>query len=229
MATLSTVIAFSRAQCQTDSNGLTDANAIIFANEAIFDFHSRLINHGIDASQVQEAFASFTAGTGTYSFPSDMWRLKTIELNYADTVQQNYVTATQLDVANTPDHVSFDWLRVNAPRRTPWFDNRGDVFEVFPTPTSSDNLTNAVKIFYFLNPASFTATSDTIAYPVSLDYTILGYRISADYQLSLGKQDQAVMFNQEYEQKVEKIIQTLGPASQQPIQATVIPWNGFQF
>lgn len=227
--TLNTVLTFARTQVQTDSNGLSDATGIVFANEAILDFTSQLIDSGIDAAQVQESYASFTANTGTYSFPSDMWRLKTIELNYRDTTQQNYVIAQQLDIANTPEQTSWDWLRVNAQATQPFFDNRGNIFEVFPTPTASYNLTNAIKIFYFLNPSTFTATSDTIAYPASLDYTILGYRIGAKYMLSLGKADLAQILDTQYQTKVDKMKSTLGPSSQAPIQAQAIPWTGFSF
>lgn len=229
MATLSTVLAFARAQSQTDSNGLSDSVGITFANEAILDFTSQLIDSGIDAAQVQESYASFTVNQGVYSFPADMWRLKTIELNYLDTTQQNYVIAKQLDISNTPEQTSWDWLRVNAQGSSPFFDNRGDVFEVFPTPTAGYNATNAIKIFYFLNPSTFTSTSDTIAYPASLDYTILGYRICADYANSLRNFDSGALFNQKYQEKVDKMKSTLGPASQQPVQATAITWTGFQF
>jgi len=55
MATLANTLSFARAQAQTDSNGLTDANGIEFANEALLDFHRRLIQAGVDASQLQES------------------------------------------------------------------------------------------------------------------------------------------------------------------------------
>src|SRR3990167_2222452 len=100
MATLSNVLSFSRTQAQTDSNGLTDAKGITFANEALLDFHNYLITHGIDASQTQEAYSSGTANQGTYLYPPTMWFLKAIEVNFTDTVAQNYITANQMDVSN---------------------------------------------------------------------------------------------------------------------------------
>ena len=59
--TLSNVLAFARAQAQTDVNGLTDANGIIFANEALQDFHRRLVGAGVDASQIQESYTDGVA------------------------------------------------------------------------------------------------------------------------------------------------------------------------
>src|SRR3990167_730614 len=102
MATLATILAFSRAQSQTDSNGLTDAKGIIFANEALLDLHNHLISHGIDASQVQESYTDGTANQGTYLYPTDMWFLKAIEVNFTDTTASNYITASQLDASNIP-------------------------------------------------------------------------------------------------------------------------------
>ena len=229
MALLSTVLGFSRAQAQTDSNGLTNTNGIIFANEALLDFRRRLIDAGVDASQLQEAYTSFTAGTGTYLYPTDMFWLKTIELNYANTTEQDYRQAQQVDISNTPGQSSFSWLRKNGDRQFPQFDDRGDWFEVFPTPTGSDNLTNAIKIFYFLEPTEYTAVGDTIAYPESLDYRILGWRICEDYLRSLEKHDSANFFQAKYDERVKQIIETLSRGSQQPIQATDIPLTGFEY
>lgn len=229
MATLSTVLAFSRAQAQTDSNGLTDAKGIIFANEALLDYRRRLIDAGVDASQLQEAYMDFTPGTGTYLYPTDMFWLKTIELNYANANEQDYVQAQQLDISNTPAQSSFSWLRKNVSKNEPRFDDRGDWFEVFPTPTSADNATQAIRIFYFLEPTEYTATGDTIAYPESLDYRILGWRIAADYLRSLEKHDSANEFEKKYEERIKDIISTLGRGSQQPIQATGLQIDGFQF
>src|SRR3990167_4611834 len=155
MATLSSAISFARTQSQTDSNGLTVAKGIIFANEALLDFHRELISHGVDASQTQEAYTSGTANQGTYLYPTDMWFLKAIEVNFQDTTGQNYLTAQQVDVSNLPGG-SFSWLRTNQSTQFPLFDDRGDQFEIFPTPTSSKNLTDMFRIFYYLEPTEYT-------------------------------------------------------------------------
>jgi hypothetical protein len=129
---LSTVLAFARAQAQTDSNGLTNANGIIFANEALQDFHRRLVSSGVDASQLQESYMSGTASTGTYLYPTDMLFLKAIELDYTGAGGEAYRRAEQVDVSNLPNG-SFSWLRENADAYSPLFDDRGDWFEIFPT------------------------------------------------------------------------------------------------
>lgn len=233
MATLANVLTFSRAQALTDSNGLTDTNGIIFANEALVDFRRKLQTAGVDASQTQEAYMSATVATSgngsTFLYPTDMFWLKAIEVNYADTNTANYKQATQLDVANIPGNNSFSWLRVNAAPNSPLFDDRGDQFEVFPAFTSAHNLTNAIRIFYFLKATEFTSTSDTISYPESLDYRILGWRIAASYFYSILKIPEGDAFNVKYQERCKDLIDTLARGSQQPIQATPLQITGFEF
>ena len=227
MATLQTVLNFSRAQCQSDSNGLTDANGIIFANEALVDFHRRLVDKGVDASQLQEAYMNGVSGQGTYSYPTDMLFLKAIELNYSGN-QNGYITANQVDVSNLAGWNSFTDLRLNANPWNPQFDDHGDWFEIFPTPTNG-NLNALMRIFYFLKPTEYTSTSDTIAYPESQDIRILGWRICADYYYSLNKFLEGDAFNAKYDERVTQYISTLGRGTQQPIEATPIQLSGWEF
>ena len=229
MATLSSALSFARTQAQTDSNGLTDAKGIIFANEALLDFHNTLIHHGIDASQIQESYTSGTANQGTYLYPTDMWFLKAIEVNFQDTNTQNYLTAQQMDQSNIPAGQSFSWLRKNQTTRFPLFADNGDWFEIFPTPTSANNLTDMFRIFYFLEPTEYTSTADTISYPESLDYRILGWRIASSYLKSLGNWESAIPFDEQYNQKVAKLVKTLGRGTQQPMEAVPIQNNGWNY
>lgn len=230
---LSTPIAFARTISQTDSNGLTNANAIIFANEALEDFHRKLVTAGVDAAQLQEAYLTATvaaAGNGsTFLYPTDMVFLKAIEVNYANTTQDQYITAEQVDKANIPDNQSFGWLRVNASTQHPYFDDHGDYFEVFPAFTSAHNLTQAIRIIYFKQPTQYAAVGDTMAYPEDLDQAILGYRIAANYKRSLNDFEAAVGFDAEYEKKVRDYIATLSRGVQQPIMATPLQIDGFEF
>ena len=229
MAIVTDVLTFSRTQAQTDSNGLTNASGLVWTNEALLDFIRRLIAEGIDAAQTQEAYRDGTANQGTYLYPTDMFWLKTIELNYANTTAQDYITATQLDVSNIPANKSFSWLRTNASTSNPYFDDRGDQFEIFPTPTAAHNVSELIRIFYFLEPTEYTAVGDTVAYPASLDYRILGWRVAASYLYSLGKIDQGDAFNAKYEERVKQLVATLSRGSQQPIQATPIQDTGWEY
>lgn len=228
---LSTILNFARVQAQTDSNGLTNANGIIFANEALEDFHRKLVTSGVDASQLQESYRNGTANQGTYLYPADMFFLKAIEVNYANSTAQDYKTANQVDVSNLSDS-SFGWLRSNNSTAEPQFDDRGDWFEIFPTPTSAHNLTQLIRIFYYLQPTQYAAITDTVAYPEDLDQAILGWRMTASYLYSLrGAENIAAgdAFNVKYEQRVRDYISTLSRGVQQPIQATPVQITGWEF
>ena len=150
MPTLSDAISFARTQSQTDSNGITDANGLVFGNEALNDFRRRLIDSGVDAGQVTEFVQEGTVNTGIYSYPTNpsVLFLKTIELNYSGTRPDGYIKATQLDIANIPGNKSTGYVRTNASTQNPYFDDRGDEYEIFPTPTSSHNVTSLISLFY---------------------------------------------------------------------------------
>lgn len=227
MATLQSAIDFARAQAQTDANGLTSANGIIFANEALVDFHRRLVDHSVDASQLQEAYMSMTANQGTYLYPTDMLMNKAIELNYAGNTPSAYITATQVDVANLANENSFSYLRANASTNYPQFDDRGDWFEIFPTPVTASN--QGIRMFYYLKPSEYTSTADTISYPESQDIRILGWRIAAMYYYSLNKMAEGDAFNMKYEERVRQYCSTLARGTQQPLQATPLQITGYEF
>ncbi len=233
MSTLSNVLTYARVQGQTDSNGITDTKGIVFANEALFDFRRRLVDAGIDALGIQESYRDGvipTTGNGsTFLYPDDMMFLKAIEVNYTDTNPSNYITALQYDSSNIPGQVSFSSLRLNGSTQSPQFDDHGDWYEIAPAFTSSNNLSQAIRILYFLKPTEYTTTADTIAYPESLDYRILGWRIVADYFYSLDKFDEGDRQNSKYEERVKQLIATLGRGAQQPLQASTVPLTGWEF
>lgn len=226
---LSQVLNFARIQAQTDSNGLTDANGIVYANEALVDFHRRLVNKGVDASQLQEAYTDGVANQGTYLYPTDMLFLKAIELNYQGGDAANYRVAEQVDVSNIAGWRSFSNLRKNADTYSPQFDDRGDWFEIFPTPNGSVNLTALIRIFYFLKPTEFSSVGDTVAYPENVDAALLGWRIASLYYMSLNKMAEAESFDLKYQERVEQYCATLSRGSQQPIQAVPLQITGWEF
>lgn len=226
---LSSAIAFARTQTQTDSSGITDANGIIFANAALLDIRRTFIKSGVDASGVQEAYQDGIAGTGTYLYPSDMFFLKAIEVNFSSSNPQDYITASQLDVSNLPAWQSFSWLRQNANVRDPQFDDRGDWFEIFPTPNSASNLSQMFRIFYYLRPTEFTSVSDPITYPESLDYRILGWGIAANYLYSLLKMPEGDKFMAKGLTIIGDLKNTLGRGIQTPTQAQTLEITGWEY
>lgn len=227
MSTLTDALTYARTKVQTDSNGLTNADGIILGNEGLLDIRRRLIAGGIDASGLQESYRDLTAAVGTYLYPTDMAWLKAIEVNYLDTTAQNYYMASQVDTANIPGQSSFSWLRKNASTSSPQFNDMGDWFELFPTPVNGNS--QGIRIWYFLEPTQFTSVSDTISYPLDLDYTILGLWIAQSYQSILNNFTASEIFKAEYVDKLNQWIATLGRGTQQPLQATPIQLSGWEF
>lgn len=229
MSTVAQAITFARQKAQTDSNGISDTNGLAWANDALLDATRILFTRDIDAAQTKEAYATISASDnppGRFAWPTDMFALKTVEVDFTSSGGQNYLQAQPIEVANI-QFVSWDWLRLNQSTAQPLFDNRGNTAEVFPTPTG----TALVRIFYFLQPTEYTTTSDTIAYPFALDYRLIGDKIVTSYFESLGdkKMKQAQASQARYEKRLNDLVQILAPSSQQPIQAQPISISGWQF
>lgn len=227
MTQVLSAITYAQQLAQTDSNGIGSVFGLALYNDALQTMTRDLVNRDIDAAQTQEAYRDLTTGNpNTYLWPADMFALKTIEVNFQDQTQQNYLQAMPVDVANIQNR-SFDWLRVNQPVSQPLFDNRGDQFEIFPTPLITN--ANGIRIFYFLTPTEASSVTDTIAYPQTLDYRALSALMASTYYKSQSDVGMAQTYEADYVARIGKIINILAPASQQPITPTPLRMSGWNF
>jgi hypothetical protein len=228
--TVADAITYARQKAQTDSNGISDTNGLAWANNGLLDITRDLIARGVDAAQVQESYTTLSASDtvpGSFAWPPDMWALKTIEIDFTDTGGQNYIQAQKLDVSNLQGKTSWDFIRSNQPTSSPLFTNHGDTGEVFPTIISGSPA--LVRIFYYLTPTEYSATSSTINYPQSLDYRALGDKILLGFYQSLEKFDVAKEWQTVYEKKLNDAFNILAPQSKQPIQPERLHITGFEF
>lgn len=230
--TLETVLEYSNSKIQGNGN-IPDALGIIIANDGLLEFHLDLIKRGVEASQIQECYRDASVPTGglpsTFLYPSDMLALKILSVNYTDTTPQNYVEATQIDIGNTSANTAFEWFRVNQDVQNPLFDDRGDWFELFPTFTSGMNISQAIRMFYYLVPTAFVYTTDLLSYPDSIDPYILGDKIIALYYESLKDFESAEYYEGKYERRVQKLVDILSKGEDQPIQTAGLPLTGYEF
>jgi hypothetical protein len=227
--TVSTLLAYCEQKTQAGTGNLNRADGISFLNEAMLDFRTELIKRGVDAAQTQESYvASVTppsSGNGsTFAYPSDMYLLKTISVTYDGL---NYIQAQQIDVANTPNQNSFEWLRLNQDQSMPLFDDRGDTYEIFPAFQGTPS--NPIRIFYYLQPTPYSSTSDTLNYPDNLDWYLLAGKVAALYYESLNKFNESEVWTAKYLKRVEKMVETLAQGSQQPLQSTPLQITGWEF
>lgn len=226
MAQVSDAITYARQKAQTDLNGISDTNGLAWANSGLLDITRELIKRNIDASQVAEAYTTSLATDtppGQFAWPSTMWMLKTISVNYTDGNVSNLIQAKKLDVSNLQGQTSVDFVRLNQPTTDPQFTNHGDTGEIFPTPVSSA----LVKIFHYLQPTEYTSTSSTINYPQSLDYRVLGDKILESYYQSLENFDVAQQWGAQAIKKINDSINILAPQSQQPIAPVPLQLSGW--
>lgn len=219
-------ITYARQQAQTDDAGIPSVLGLAFANDGLNDFHRELTARRINASGLTfPASSVLLANTTSFTWPANLYALKTIEINYTDTQQSNYLQAQAVDVSNLQGTTSFDYLRVNQPTTQPLFANYGATWEAFPTPLTNAN----VKFVQFNTPTEYPDVGTAIGYPLTLDYRILSFWIVKQYALSQEQFDLADKAEQEYEKRVRKLIEILAPASQQPTRAEPIRLSGWQF
>lgn len=224
MSLVSDVLTYSRYLLQTDNSGLSDTNGLVFLNDALQDETREMINRGVNAAQTQESYTSITTNNpNTYLWPSNLYMLKAIEVDFTGSGGQNYMQAFPVDVSNI-QFISFDRLRANQSTQNPLYNNRGDTFEIFPTPISA---VGTIRIFYFTTPTEYASTASTINYPQSLDYRALSAKVASLYALSLEKPDLAAVYNAEYMKRLEKMITILVPASQAPVQPMSLQVTGW--
>jgi len=235
--TLSTPIGIARELGNTDANQLTNAKAIDYSNEVLLRFRRKLIERGIDAAPIQEANKDMVDGVGTYLYPSDMFLPKELEVNFTSTPSDDnlFVPTDRLEEANLPQGVTMGWLRKNQPTRKPLVDYQGDFFEILPTPsasfwggTSGSRNPLAIRLFYYLQPVLFTAVTDNLSYPETLDYFMFARMLKNVYLNTIGKLSDAdleSLFNIEADQMVRLI----RGGGQSQIKAKNVSLTGHEF
>lgn len=226
--TVSSVLTYTQQLAQTDANGIGSIFGIALYNDALQDMTRDLIERGIDAAQTQESYTTLSpsdAQPGRFLWPTDMFALKTIEIDYSAVGGQNYLQARKLDVSNLQGQTSWDWLRLNQSTSSPMFTNHGDTGEIFPTPMNNC----LVRIYYYLTPTEATAVSDSVTYPQTLDYRMLSAKMTSMYYKAQENPEMALIFEQDYQARLGKVKNILAPQSKQPITPEGLRISGWQF
>lgn len=224
-------INYAQQLSQTDSLGIGSVAGLGFYNDALQTMTRDMLNRGLDAAQTRESYAdlvipSVVSDGARFAWPPDMYALKTIEINWQDQTAQNYLQAMPMDVANIQG-VSYSYLRSNQSQQSPLFDNRGDTFEIFPVPQISNS--KGLRIFYYITPTEATDVGQAINYPQTLDYRALSCKMASLYYKSQSDPNMAQIYDQEYGQRLDKIIKILAPGTQQPITPTPLQISGWNY
>ena len=238
MAILSSSITLARELAHTDSNGLTDALAIDFANFVSMKMRKMLIDRGIDAAPVQEALKNIVDNQGTYLYPSDMFYVpKYMEINWFENpvTSANFTSVDKFKESNTLPTQGLSWLRLNQPNSNPMVDYRGDYFEIVPTPSykfwngkSGDTLTNGIRLFYYVQPVLYATTGDTMTDPEALDYFSFAELIKQTYFYSLEKISKDDL-EKDFLQEVGRLIKIIQGDGSQPTLPKGLGLTGWEF
>jgi len=237
--TLDEPILNARTVLQTDILGLTASDAITLANESQYDVTADLIKRGINAAQLQESTENATDQVGKYLWPSDLWMVKEVMVNYIDTTAGNYRECQIFDEGNLPAGTSLQQMRNSGTKSAPMIENRGDWFEIIPAPNNSqngDNLTNFFSLMYFLAPTKFVSSAGdgsdvTVPYPLSLHPFLLAYHMA--WTQALRGNEELKMRAEGYKAKYLTILDTIENIIKKPTQKTPvvtgIPTTGYEF
>lgn len=232
MSTVQTVTDYANVKIQGNGNISSD-QGVLFASEAKLDYRAELIKRGVEAAQIQEAYRDAvvpTEGQGsTFLYPDDMFFLKQISVNYSDTTIQNYIIPRVVDIGNTQQNLSFEFLRQNQPIEDPLLDGRGDWFELFPTFTSQMNLTKAIWIFYYLQPTVYSASTDALEYPETVDPYVLSEKMISLYYERQEKFDKAAYYQKRYLDRVARVVNTLVRDVDRPVTTEGLGLTGYEF
>lgn len=222
-----TAVTYAQNLIQGDGESIDSVLGLALYNDARMEWTRDMLNKNMDAAGTKEWYRDITtASPNTYTWPDDMMALKTIEINFDDQTQQNYLQAQVVDVANLQGR-SFSWLRQNQDKQMPLFDNRGNSFEIFPNPTTANS--QGIRIFGFTKPEDATSVEEAIPYPQLLDARTLSCKMAAMYYRTQENPEMAQVYEAEYQQRIGKIIKIVEPGTQQPIQPTPLNITGWQF
>lgn len=238
--TIQSVADYARLLANITSSDMSDSNATAFINDALYDLRRKLIGKRQDLF-IKEASINITtaeldtgASPGKFSFASDMWELKNMQVNLTDVSNKElYVNAEQVDSSNLPNGISWEWMKKNQPFDQPVFDYRGNVFEIAPTPTAEMNnstvpMVAAIKYFYFMSPTDLSTMTGTLAFPETFDFRILSYKVASIYFSTIGSTISADM-DKQYEKRIDDLIAMIGTGSQSPLRPKGISDSGWNY
>lgn len=224
-------IQYTQQLVQSDALEIGSVFGLSLYNDALQDMTRELVHRGIDAAQTKESYTDLTVPSvagypATYAWPADMFMLKTIEVNFNDQTAQNYLQAMPVDVANIQNE-SFSWLRANQTQVSPMFDNRGDTFEIFPTPITGN--AQGIRIFYFKTPTEAIDVGQAILYPQTIDYRALSAKMASLFYKTKTDTVMSQTFETDYQTRLNRILNILQKSSQQPIQPTRLQDTGWGY
>jgi hypothetical protein len=155
--TLTELRAFTRFLTNTNSTTYSDADTLANLNAQHDVFVDDILQSMDDWDfQAETATASLVAGQQEYTLPSDIIKLKRIEVSYDGT---NWYTATPMDINEKSDDTSTTSIANDFSTAKPYYDLMDGSLFLYPIPSA--NVTAGLKIWYEKNVTALSGASDT--------------------------------------------------------------------
>lgn len=151
---------FARRFSNSNSTSYTDAQLDASINAYYDTFVSEILKSMDDWDFSGEiATASLVANQQEYTFPTDILKIKRIEVSYDGTVWNE---ATRFDVNEIGEATDSTSVRNDFNTNEPYADLHDNSLFLFPVPTS--NITGGLKIYYEKLPTFLSAVTDEPAF-----------------------------------------------------------------
>src|SRR3990167_8613387 len=154
--------AFTIIRFITNTNATTAVDATLL--RSMSERHKQMF---IELTKLKEGYGETSAtvntvnGTQGYTLPTDMIRLKRVEIQYATDGTWRPVKIFDINEASSTNDTTT--IASNFSKDEPYGDLVGTTFNLYPIPDAS--VTGGLKWWYIANPADLTATSDTPTAP----------------------------------------------------------------
>lgn len=154
--TLTQIRSYARFLTNTNSTTFTDADTLVSAN-VWYDILTADIVSSMDDWDLggEIATADMVANQQEYVFPTDIFKIKRIEVSYDGT---NWHVARRFDVNEMNEPTDTTTISNNFSKNNPFVDTYDNSIFLYPIPDS--NVTGGIKIFYEPLPTQLANSSD---------------------------------------------------------------------
>ena len=161
--TISEINSFITLRTGADTNAFSAANRLISTNRW-YEKVITMILKAVDGWDFDDsnktdfpiATTSLVANQQDYSLPTNLLKIKRVEVTYDGT---NWYKAEPFDINETGNATSSALIASNFTTSKPYYDIQGRSVLLYPIPTA--NSANGLKIWYVREPAEFTSAEVT--------------------------------------------------------------------
>lgn len=201
--TLTELRALTRFLTNTNSTTYSDADTLVNLNTAYDTFTDEILNCVDDWDfQGEVATTNLVASQQEYVFPSDIVKIKRVEVSYDGT---NWYTSTPMDINEKSDDTSTTSIANDFSTAEPYHDIMDSSVFLYPIPTA--NVTAGLKIWYGKNATALSTGTDSPGI-LRAFHKGLAYAAAEDYFDKYGKTTESDRMQLKKEQILQRLRET---------------------